>query len=118
MRNILLLLAALVLWAGPAAAQPALTNAAARNSVADRKLLTVSKGLSDGQRQKNLESFDLAWKTVRDNHFDPKLGGVDWQKVRDELRPRVEKAGSMDEARDIMQDMLDRLGHTHVAIVP
>src|SRR5262245_36977589 len=72
----------------------------------------VKTELAAAQRQKNLESFDVAWKTIRDNHFDPKLGGVNWQAVRTELRPRVEKARSMDEARAVMGEMLNRLGHT------
>jgi carboxyl-terminal processing protease len=100
------------------AAQPAPTKAAAPTSAGAQKYLAVKTGLTEGQRQKNVESFDVAWKAVRDNHFDPKLGGVDWQKVHEELRPRVERADSMDEARIIMQEMLNRLGHTHVAIIP
>jgi carboxyl-terminal processing protease len=118
MRKIFLTLAALVLLAGNLKAQPASARTADRTAVESRKALLVTERLTDGQRQKNLESFDLAWKTVRDNHFDPKLGGVDWQKVHEELRPRVERADSTDAARKVMQEMLDRLGHTHVAIVP
>jgi carboxyl-terminal processing protease len=118
MRKILLILAAFVLWAGTVAAQPVSTKTADRTSAESRKALVVTTGLTEGQRQKNLESFDVVWKTVRDNHFDPKLGGVDWQKVREELRPRVERAVSTDDARNVMQEMLNRLGHTHVAIIP
>ena len=32
---------------------------------------------------KNVESFEVVWKTIRDKHFDPKLGGLDWQAVHD-----------------------------------
>src|SRR5512143_3142988 len=32
-----------------------------------------------------LESFDWIWATVRDKHYDPTLGGLDWQAVRDTL---------------------------------
>jgi carboxyl-terminal processing protease len=78
----------------------------------------VKTGLTAEQRQKNIESFELVWRTIRDSHYDPRLGGVDWQAVRAELRPRVEKASSMDEARAVMNDMLGRLGHTHVMVFP
>jgi carboxyl-terminal processing protease len=111
MRKTLLLLAALLVWVGTAAAPPALPKAAARTPAA-------KTGLTKEQRQKNLESFDLAWTTIRDHHFDPKLGGVNWQAVRDKLRPRVEKARGMDEARKVMQEMVSRLGHSHVGIFP
>ncbi|HUA61128.1 MAG TPA: S41 family peptidase [Verrucomicrobiae bacterium] len=74
--------------------------------------------LSPAQRQLNIESFEQVWKTVREKHWDPKLNGVDWQAVHDELRPAIEKAATMDEARDIMSDMLGRLKQTHFGIVP
>jgi carboxyl-terminal processing protease len=70
------------------------------------------------QRQKNVESFDIVWTTVKDKHFDPTLNGLDWNAVRDELRPRVEAADTMPEAREVMEDMLARLGQTHLGIIP
>jgi carboxyl-terminal processing protease len=86
-----------VALAGPSLAQPTVTPA---------------------QRQLNVDSFELVWKTVRDKHWDPKLNGADWQSVHDELLPKVEKAATMDEARDVMSDMLSRLKQTHFGIVP
>jgi carboxyl-terminal processing protease len=74
--------------------------------------------LTPSQRQLNIDSFEQVWRTVRDKHWDPKLNGVDWQAVHDELRPKIEKAASMDEAREIMSDMLSRLKQTHFGIVP
>jgi carboxyl-terminal processing protease len=74
--------------------------------------------LTPAQRQLNIDSFELVWKTVHDKHWDPKLNGVDWQAVHDELRPKVEKATTMDEARDAMREMLGRLKQTHFGIVP
>ena len=74
--------------------------------------------LTPAERQLNVDSFEQVWKTVRDKHWDPKLNGVDWQAVHDELRPRIEAAASMQEARDIMSDMLKRLKQTHFGIVP
>jgi carboxyl-terminal processing protease len=74
--------------------------------------------LTPAERQLNVDSFEHVWKTVRDKHWDPKLTGVDWQAVHDELRPKVEQAGSMDEARAAMSGMLERLKQTHFGIVP
>ena len=74
--------------------------------------------LTPAQRQLNIDSFEVVWKTVRDKHWDPKLNGVDWQAVHDELRPKVEKAATTEEARDVMSDMLSRLKQTHFGIVP
>jgi carboxyl-terminal processing protease len=74
--------------------------------------------LTPEQRRLNIESFEEVWTTVRDKHWDPRLGGLDWQAVHDELRPAVENASTMEEARQAMTKMLKRLRETHFGIVP
>ena len=81
-------------------------------------LAAAEPALSERQVRLNVEAFDQVWTTIRDKHFDPELGGLDWPAVRDELRPRVERAASMSEARKVMEEMLGRLGHSHVGIIP
>jgi carboxyl-terminal processing protease len=70
------------------------------------------------QRELYARSFDQVWQTVRDKHFDPTLGGLDWEAVRAELRPKIETAATAPEARAIMSDMLGRLKQTHFGIIP
>ncbi len=65
-----------------------------------------------------LESFDHVWTTVRDKHWDPKLNDVPWDAVRDELRPRAEKAKNADELDGILNEMLSRLEQSHFGIIP
>ncbi|HEV3484850.1 MAG TPA: S41 family peptidase, partial [Vicinamibacterales bacterium] len=65
-----------------------------------------------------VETFDAAWTIVRDKHFDESLNGLDWNAVRDELRPRAAAAKSVTELREVIRDMLGRLGLSHFAIVP
>src|SRR5450432_3829540 len=74
--------------------------------------------LSPQQKQKNLESFDFVWETVKSKHWDPQLGGVDWDAVRAELRPRAAVAATDAEARAIIADMLSRLHQSHFAVIP
>ena len=38
---------------------------------------------------KAAETFDAAWKIIRDTHFDPGMNGLDWPAVRTELGPRA-----------------------------
>jgi carboxyl-terminal processing protease len=71
---------------------------------------------ADTQRKANLDSFDQVWKTVRDRHWDPKLGGLDWQAAYDELRPKMEKAETRAEGRAILRDLLGRLKQSHFEI--
>jgi carboxyl-terminal processing protease len=75
-------------------------------------------GVSAEKRAKNIESFEVVWKTIRDKHYDPKLSGLDWQAVHDQIRPKVERAKSMAEARAAMSEAIDRLGQTHFGIIP
>ena len=67
--------------------------------------------------QKDVESFEYVWKTVRDKHWQKNPAGLDWQKVHAEVRPLIEKAPDRETARDIMQQMLDRLQQTHFGII-
>ena len=78
----------------------------------------AADSLTPDQRQHNLDSFLYVWNTVRDKHWDPKLGGVDWESVRDELRPRIEAAATMEEARQVVSSMLGRLHQTHFCVIP
>lgn len=74
--------------------------------------------LTAEQKKKNLESFEFVWETVRDKHWDPKLGGLDWQAIHDELQPEVAKAASTAEARAVMSKMLERLKQSHFGVIP
>lgn len=77
-----------------------------------------SLSLTDAERKLNLESFEHVWTTVRDRHYDPTFGGLDWQAVHDELRPQSECASTTSEAREIMEGMIRRLDLTHFSIIP
>lgn len=74
--------------------------------------------LTPEQKKLNLESFDYVWTTIYEKHFDTTFGGLDWPAVRDELRPKVEAAASMEEVRGILRDLIGRLGLSHFAIIP
>jgi carboxyl-terminal processing protease len=86
-------------------------------SLAARDDTETKPVLTDAEKKLHLESFDMVWQTVRDKHFDPKLGGLDWEAVRTELRPKVEKAKTTAEVRAILRDMLGRLKQSHFGIL-
>jgi len=65
-----------------------------------------------------IASFDKVWTTIRDTHWQKAPGGLDWDAMRAEYRPRVERATTIEQTRGILQEMLARLGQTHFAIVP
>jgi carboxyl-terminal processing protease len=87
-----------------ALAQPAF----ARQATAPAASLTTDEAL---------RTFDAAWQKVRDTHFDPALNGVDWNAVREELRPRAARAGTRAALRAIIAEMLSRLGQSHFYVI-
>ncbi|MCC7185046.1 MAG: hypothetical protein IT185_02310 [Acidobacteria bacterium] len=64
-----------------------------------------------------LASFDDAWVTIRDTFFDPTFGGLDWDQVKATLRPRVQRASSSDEAREVLREMVGALKRSHFSIM-
>ena len=66
----------------------------------------------------DVQSFDHVWRTIHEKHWDPRPGGQDWEALREELRPRVERAATREEARAVMEDLLERLGQSHFDIIP
>jgi len=64
------------------------------------------------------ETFDAAWRIVRDSHFDRTFNGVNWDDVGTELRPKAAAARNAGELRAVIRDMLGRLGQSHFAVIP
>ena len=65
-----------------------------------------------------MATFDSAWAKVRNTYYDPTLKGLDWNAVRRELRPRVERAATRAQLRSVIMDMLGRLGDSHMTVLP
>ncbi len=80
--------------------------------------LAVAGTQAARDRELNLETFDAAWRIINETHWDPEFNGVDWEAVRDELRPRAGEAGSAAQLRAVIIDMIGRLGQSHFAVWP
>jgi carboxyl-terminal processing protease len=74
--------------------------------------------LTPEQINLNLASFDTVWNKIYVTHYDTTFGGLNWHAVKDELRPKIEKATSMNQARSILSDLVSRLGLSHFDIIP
>lgn len=70
------------------------------------------------EARRRAETFEVVWQTVKENHFDPSFGGLDWDGVRAEFTPRVAAARSDRELHALLQQMLNRLGQSHFNIIP
>ncbi len=65
-----------------------------------------------------LETFDTVWSTIEERHFDANHNGVDWDAVRAEFRPAIERVTDEAELRTQLNTMISRLGQSHFGIIP
>jgi len=59
------------------------------------------------------QMFREAWRLQRDYFWDPKMSGVDWQRVYDRYEPLVERLGARSEFADLVWEMQGELGTSH-----
>ena len=78
----------------------------------------VSRDAEPIARDLALLTFDSAWRRIRDSHYDTAMRGIDWNAVRDTLRPRAERAATLGELRATIGQMLERLGESHYGLLP
>ena len=64
------------------------------------------------------ETFDIVWRTVKEKHWDPTLGGVDWDKVRKQYEPLAREAKTDNDFYKVLQQMLEELHQSHFQIIP
>lgn len=77
-----------------------------------------ASSLVAAQTPQAAETFDAAWTIIKNTHFDKTMNGLNWDAVRDELRPRAATAKTPTELRAVIRDMLGRLGLSHFALIP
>jgi carboxyl-terminal processing protease len=110
-----------VTLANPSLAQQATVDEKASppvQSPADSPDDTSDDQSQSNEAQLNLQSFDAVWTAIRDTHWDPTLGGLDWEACRDELRPTPQQAQDIEAVREASNRLMARLKQSHFAIIP
>jgi tricorn protease len=62
--------------------------------------------------------FEEAWAGQRDNYYDSKYHGADWNAVRKMYAPLIEGARTPDEMRAVLRLMIGELNSSHSGISP
>ncbi|HUK89188.1 MAG TPA: S41 family peptidase [Blastocatellia bacterium] len=88
--------------------------AAANGPVIGVKGVESPQAAADPRR----ESFEIVWRTVKDRHFDPNFGGVNWDQVKQKYLPRLDTLKTDDQFYSMLQEMLNELHESHFAIIP
>ena len=87
-------------------------------AIAAAVAVVCASAVGAGQTPQAAETFDAAWTIIKNTHFDKTMNGLNWQAVRDELRPRAVAAKTPAELRAVVRDMLARLDLSHFALIP
>ena len=78
----------------------------------------VTATLSKADSSELLErTFDQVWRTVKDKHFDPTFGGVNWDQVRVRYAARLTKIKTEAELYPLLQQMLGELHQSHFQVI-
>ena len=64
------------------------------------------------------ERFDVAWGLVAERYWDAAYGGLDWNALKLEYRPRAVAARSDRAFYGVLERLYDRLGDEHSVFVP
>ncbi len=81
--------------------------------VADKPALAVVEPILPNQ----LASFDYVWDAIDGSHWDPEKVGASWDAARAQLRPKMVAATTVQEASEILEELLARLGQSHFQIL-
>jgi tricorn protease len=80
------------------------------------KAIGVTAELDVDFASERLKAFEQAWSYLRDQFFDERMNGVDWNAARAMYEPRVAGSHTPDEMRRIIALMLGELNASHMGI--
>jgi Tol biopolymer transport system component/C-terminal processing protease CtpA/Prc len=78
--------------------------------------LAVTAEMDVDFSKEKMEAFTQAWTYLRDNFFNPKMNGVDWNATRAEYTRRIDGAQTPDEMRRILSLLVGELNSSHSGI--
>jgi Tol biopolymer transport system component len=78
--------------------------------------IAVTAELDVDFAREKLEVFQQAWRFLRDDFFDEKMNGVDWNAARTTYEPHVAGARTSDEMRRVILLMIGELNASHMGI--
>lgn len=82
----------------------------------DVRPLNVSMDMNVNFALEKVEVFKQGWRYMRDNFYDDKFHGVDWNAVKTTYEPLIAASRTMDEVRRLMNMMVGELNASHLGV--
>ncbi|WP_035849005.1 S41 family peptidase [Kitasatospora azatica] len=64
------------------------------------------------------QSYHEAARLVRDQFWDPQMGGLDWPALVAQYEPLLDRIASPDDFADLLRELLGELGTSHAYVTP
>lgn len=78
--------------------------------------LAISMEVNTNFADEKMEIFKQGWRYLRDNFYDDKYHGADWNKVYQTYEPLVRESRNIDETRRLMNLMVGELNASHLGV--
>jgi tricorn protease len=78
--------------------------------------LALSMEINVNFAAEKMEIFKQGWRYMRDNFYDDKFHGADWNAVYTTYEPMISGAKTMDEVRRLMNLMVGELNASHLGV--
>lgn len=78
--------------------------------------LALSMDINVNFADEKMEIFKQGWRYLRDNFYDDKYHGADWNAVYQTYEPLVKEARNIDETRRLMNLMVGELNASHLGV--
>lgn len=78
----------------------------------------VTSAAQTPEAKRRLEAFQKVWQVINEHYFDKTFNNLNWAKIKAEYEPKVRAAKTDDEAHRLLHEMINRLGSSHLAIIP
>jgi tricorn protease len=93
----------------PAAAEPATTNATARQ-------VTYTVNIEVNRKALRSQVFNEGWRIMKNRFYDPKMHGADWNAARTMYAPLLEYLVDTEELHTVMMMMIGQLNASHTGV--
>ena len=93
-----------------------IVEAAADKKVGDGKIATGGLMATVDPKAEWLQMFNEAWRLERDFYYDPKMGGLDWNKIGDRYRRLLPYVAHRADLNYILGELIGELSTSHAYV--